>query len=316
MKRLLIAIFVFLAAVNCTNAQFNFITAFEGLEKAKETAISDGIADPVLVIVNWANFVIPMGPLTLVGELKTEGEDIGKATLWVYTFVDSNDITKISHVGVGNFMGAFAGHKLDYNMGPDFDYSYSNPIELTEKNDSPKMVSLLVQDPIYTEYFNSITIDPNRYSLTLSICSLNTPYQTIEANEKYWIFTTVDNENETSNLLCSIKYDILSLNIDGCSVVSDNPAIKCQTYNNSSIIEAKNIDISISPNPASENINIYIPVEYENSISNIELFDINGNLLDNINSYNYNAANLPNGTYYICFTINNCKYYRAFIIAN
>ena len=313
MKKLLSIILIFFIAANFAKAEANFITAYEGLATAKETAINKGITEPILTSVNWSN-TIYIGTLPIKSILKTEGDDIGKATQWIYTFVDAKDANKILHIIVDNNNGTYTGLQIDNNMGPAFDYAYTNPIELNEKNNSPKMVEQLVQDPIYIDYLNNITNDPDRYWNFLMICSLNTPYQILESNTNYWIFGIVDHEMKTPELVCSVKLNVLSLNFDGCSAVNSS-IVNCIKYGGSSI-EAKNIDISISPNPASENINIYIPAEYENSISNIELFDINGNLLDNINSYNYNAANLPNGTYYICFTINNCKYYRAFIIAN
>ncbi|MBQ6269770.1 MAG: T9SS type A sorting domain-containing protein [Bacteroidetes bacterium] len=314
MKKLLSIVLIFFIAANFAKAEANFITAYEGLATAKETVISKGIKYPRLISVDWSNSII-IGITNIKSVLKTEGKDIGKATEWIYTFVDATETTnKIIYILVSKNNGTISGLQIDKDMGPQFGYDYKNSIELNEKNDSPKMVEQLVQDPIYIDYLNDITNDPVRYWNYLTIRSLYAPYKNLESNTNYWAFGIIDYEMKAPELLCSVKVNLLSLNFDGCSAVNSS-IVNCVTYGGSSI-EAKNIDISISPNPASENINIYIPVEYENSISNIELFDINGNLLDNINSYNYNAANLPNGTYYICFTINNCKYYRAFIIAN
>ncbi len=71
-----------------------------------------------------------------------------------------------------------------------------------------------------------------------------------------------------------------------------------------------NIDINIYPNPTSDIINI----ESGENISNIELYNLSGELLSKQNSLTIDAANLANGTYFIKMQIDGKSIYKQFIV--
>ncbi len=300
-------IVLFLFLLNYASAQFGFFTAYEGFSKAKELAENNGIETPVLTNVSWSNFTIPMGTLKLEGEMKFTDSEIGKANLWIYNFVDANDNSKCTLIGVGKFMNIFSGMQISPDILPYLDYSTNNQIILTENNDSPVFITKLLQNSTYIEYINKkVYNNVEKYIISVSILAINNETEIMEQNQNYWLFLANDTtEKENIDLFCAIKLD---------EVETGN--INCQQIVGS-ITTLSNININLLPNPVSENLNVIIPIEFENNLSNIELFDVNGNLLNtyNVNTRNYNIAHLLNGNYYLCFTINNCKYYRSFIVS-
>jgi hypothetical protein len=82
-----------------------------------------------------------------------------------------------------------------------------------------------------------------------------------------------------------------------------------------SIDEENTTIINIYPNPTSKLINFDVPIDQV--LNNLELFDINGNLLckfnTDITTLDLSAYNT--GEYYLCFTLNNTKYYRSIILS-
>ncbi len=71
-----------------------------------------------------------------------------------------------------------------------------------------------------------------------------------------------------------------------------------------------NIDINIYPNPTSDIINI----ESKESISNIELYNLSGELLSKQNGLTIDAANLSNGTYFIKMQVGEKSIYKQFVV--
>ncbi len=70
------------------------------------------------------------------------------------------------------------------------------------------------------------------------------------------------------------------------------------------------INIKIFPNPTSDIINI----ESDENISNIELYNLSGELLSKVNGLTIDATNLPTGAYFIKMEVGEKSIYRQFIV--
>ncbi|MBR3090877.1 MAG: T9SS type A sorting domain-containing protein [Bacteroidetes bacterium] len=242
-----------------------------------------------------------------------EGEDIGKSNFWIYYINYKEDDYNTFLVGLCAYiygMPIVQVTPLDEETMEAGDFpSAQKFINLTEENDSPVFIKKLVETSNFVESIPELYDTPRSAGLVFSYISaedlkIEFPFQ----DAPYWQASSnnlVENIEKTCILLAD--ENIINNDVQCFEAVYEDE--------NESILE-NNVDISIYPNPVVENINITIPEELKNNVTSIQLFDANGSLLDNINTYNYNVSNLANGTYYICFTINNCKYYRAFIVAN
>ncbi len=71
-----------------------------------------------------------------------------------------------------------------------------------------------------------------------------------------------------------------------------------------------NIDINIYPNPTSDIVNI----ESAESISNIELYNLSGELLSKQNGLTIDATDLANGTYFIKMQVGEKSIYKQFVV--
>ena len=310
MKRILLLFSLFAILFSRSESVFADYTAYEGyqLVLAQMEAEKYDLAKVNLVTI----LTTPNVPLNLGNgqkfyiKMSFEGEDIGKSNYWMYYINYKDKDLDDYYYGILIYVYGKPIVQITQVKPNKLDNVF---IELTEEIDSPIFVKKLVETTAFVDNMQEIEVgDENRTNALLFTHLHPDNYSTSIPDKEadYWIATLVDKIEKTeSNCLLLADENII------------NNTIECfEINNNEEGILENNVDISIYPNPVVENINIAVPEELKNNVSSIQLFDVNGSLLDNINTYNYNVSNLANGTYYICFTINNCKYYRAFIVAN
>ena len=323
MKKLLIffslLVILFSRSESVFAAYEGYVSAYEGYQLVLAQMESEfyDIANVKLVdVISVLNgsLDLGMGEETFDLEMAFEGDALGKSNYWIYTInyrEDEEDNYMLAGciVMFGQPFISITPIEEDEEEGINEAQRFLN---LTPESDSPIFVKKLVETTNFIEEIPAKDDETRASYIAFSYIELEDVPAGIQIQEDipYWAVGINDETADTDKVCILLADDNIANNEIECfeMIYTD------EDDENESILENNNIDIAVYPNPAIENINITIPSEYAANVSSIQLFDVNGSLLDNINTYNYNAANLANGTYYICFTINNCKYYRSFII--
>jgi len=296
LKFVLVAI-TFLIATTETNSQpsFNFFSMKEGVVVASQPnselifaasgwyAISDKPdVDP--------NEEFPLGVIF-------EGEDIGKATTWMFLFRRKND----AHIYGYCFWKPNVIEGYLWITGTSYDFSTAPSLDDFEIIDSDVFVTKLMQS---SEYLN------NKNSLSDSA----SPEEIMVGGSSSFLKDRYNFEKEGVYWLSSI-YDVASQKRYNCYMpYSADGEISCEIIDLSSINSDDFIQIEIFPNPAEEEI--YWTISDDVILSSIELFDIEGKLISNYNPSitNIEVSELHSGKYFLCFTVNNKKKYVPLII--
>ncbi len=310
MKKTFLILMIFVLSANLSLAQmFGNFTAYEGLEKAKETAVSKGTTNPILIGIGWMNLTQPMGPIgTLVGEIKLEGDDVGKANLWIYNFKSGGEEQQIISIGVArmNAMNDFYGMVLPEAY---FDSYPGGEINLNNENDSPIFVKKLISTTNFSDKVLKNDEETQEIVFLLQAFNIGDVIESgleLSPEVTYWIACIHDNESEYENNMhcCYIKLSDLTTGgiiCEGTSTVLENT-------------ESEDINIILAPNPASAELNINLLSDIQ--IDCIELFSVSGILIDKFESTarKLDISKLYAGSYYICFTSGMKKYYHSFVI--
>ena len=262
-------------------AQIQFFTMKEGLQDAINAA---GISNPLLVNAFTSNAIeitLPMGLGSFTGEIIYEGENIGKANVWGYTFVSANNPDVISQIGAIKI--SFFGIVTD-------------PIDLSQLIDSDEFVKKLIENQLHADMQNACVGD-NCLSV-VGVGAITSEYLCMQAEEISWIRIV---ENFTGQRFC-------------CKTpFNDASLLSCEDYSSISEI-ANEISISIFPNPATNTVTINNPDGF--NVSAITIYDLQGNRVAEFSPFSseLDISNLLSGNYYICFTVGNRKIYRSVVV--
>lgn len=309
MKKKVLFLLFFVLSTSISSAQlFEIFTAYEGLDKARETAKSKGITSPVLIGVGWMNIKQSMGAAgVLVGEIKLEGNDIGKANLWIYNFKSNDEAKPVLSIGVAKMtiMGSFYGMVLP---GSYFESSLEQEVVLTKETDSPVFIEKLTSS---TDFINKIPEDTGNEEDDESIVSFLLQAVTAE-----------DIIDSRLNLTPEVPYwialtsDMYADEIDYCYIELSELKTGNIICNHISSIDAKEevFEISLAPNPATTRLNIIAPSDL--NITSIELFNIKGASLGTFaaSTRDIDVSGLPIGNYYLCVSSETKKYYTSFVV--
>jgi len=210
----IITLFTVSTAYSQMSQVLGFFTMRQGIEKAKQTAIDNfGMTNPQLVnsfTLNNEMINVPMiGSFQI--EFIYEGEDIGKANAWLYSFVEAGNINFTGQIGVlqvipmgGLFMGMPLGNPIDFGY---VDISYANPIDLEQLIDSDEFMQRLSETSLHSE-MQDICFDPNTCISIIGVGAVATAYNCLQPEEIVWlrIVETADKE-----FCCKTPYNDASL---------------------------------------------------------------------------------------------------------
>jgi hypothetical protein len=275
-----------------------FITMKEGYESALELAKKFDDIKFIGAFTSNKEVKLPMGGIAAKGEIVFEGEDIGKSDFWSYIFYDTVTKTGIEIVSVkvipmgGAIMSVEAGifikdflHKietsgrLDINKTSNSDLFIKDVIDNKNLEIPENLTDCLGDNPTPSQYPLTITIGITNILPEYSNISGNTWY--------YW-------------LDCSYFHET-------CHSPYNNIKVECSDYEN--IIENDLLEISIIPNPATDEIII----KTDENIDKIDVFSIDGELIDSFTSNSINVSNYAAEMYFIKFYVNNRVIVKTFI---
>jgi hypothetical protein len=237
-----------------------------------------------------------------------EGENIGKANIWLYHFADEDDATNQIHLLAT--VKTEDGFSVYLNVDGYGSYVYyphiqKIPIDLNNFEDSDVFVKNFVGTTTYNdnklEMLNENEFAPYWIGIASSY-SYIPEIDCFQEDKHLWIayaITGITTNGSIEGFCCSSPY-------------SNVEELSCQDFH-VSIEESPIFFINVFPNPASTNLFV------ENldglDITNIEIFDVSGNLVSVFASGStvIDISDLSIGSYFICFTVGNKKVYRSFI---
>ncbi len=295
-RSLMIAAMAFAVVISTSVASaqdvFQFFTAKEGLDSVKSTARELLLPDPdagevELMAILWKD--IPAmnisGAGLWVSEMKYDAGDVGKANMWMYAFRDKDNYERVMLLMLGK-------------VGDTSWIVVPNPMQLTgieftidenEIVDSDVFVSNLM---LTSNFVNSLAkLEPNKSNHTIGLTTV-----VIGQEKLYWISAIAAADQ---NYYCFAE-------------PNTGTPIECLPKTN--IVDDFRVAVNISPNPANNLVSIELPDDIR--VSNLELFDINGNLVRTFDAEqrNLNLSAYSSGKYYLCFTANSRKYYHPIIL--
>jgi len=279
------------------NVKAQFLEPFlmkEGLQLTKMAA-ADELTKPVLVAVLSMDNVSEDGvPFSL--EMIYEGADIGKSNNWFFIFTEEGDTTQAVVFVMLKMLGI---PFIDQGSPDDYNFvSFSNPIDESQLIDSDEFVASLMNNPD----FNRATGD------TMAAIGVFTMKSTSYApcfsdTESRWYYASGIENNSAFGIevlyCCFAPYfDVSETECENYVSIEESPAA---------------LSINIFPNPVSDYLLISNSDDLQ--ITNIEIFDISGNLISVFSSDSVvlDVSGLPSGSYFVCFTVSNRKVYRSFI---
>ena len=269
----------------------------EGLEVAKGVVT---IPNPKLVNILTFNgdfFTQALGNLKV--EFIFEGNNIGKANMWAYTFVDANDVNTSSLiVAIKTILApTIVAFPLDTNFGDLANFSFTETLDLDKLVNSDEFAKKLIEDSFYSKMKNACLENCN---YIIGVASVeNETNNCLQAQKISW-FIILERISTKARFCCEAAYNDVSV-------------LSCEEYGG--IVEKPNeIPINIFPTPTNNVVTINNPNEL--LISDITIYDLLGNKIAEIapDATEINVSDLLAGNYFICFTVGNKKLYRSLII--
>ena len=288
------------------NAEYFLLS--EGIEaeteKAKEIL---GIDNPVLIAaLYWEHSGDPVKlwdeetqtTVTYSGNLLFEGDDIGKANVWLYHFMNLSGVGPIAVIKTEEGLTAYRYAAWGWNNF--YPYVQEIPIDLDNFEDSDVFVRKFVETEHYKDNKEAMSMSSDSTGYyTIGITSpVNYCFQPDTTLWGAYVLTDLT-EAYYRGFCCTAQYN----NVDELSCADFYVGIE----------ESFASSINIFPIPAS--IHLFVENFEELNIISIEIFDVSGILVSEFasDSVVIDISNLSAGSYFICFTINNKKVYRPFV---
>lgn len=164
---------------------------------------------------------------------------------------------------------------------------------------------------------NYITEDSLDYSYSNVGCNYVFTAPLIDDVKYYWSFGdgSIDSGRVVNHIFLIEKLFKVKLRVVGKGTTCLTSKTNTKSINVSCFVGINNeeiVDINIYPIPSNKVINF----SANKQIENIEVYDLQGRIIESFNTQQHSFENYASGVYLIRMTINNKQYYRKIIIEN
>lgn len=164
---------------------------------------------------------------------------------------------------------------------------------------------------------NYITEDSLDYSYNNVGCNYVFTAPLIDDVKYYWNFGdgSIDSGRVVNHIFLIEKMFKVQLRVEGKGATCLTSKTTTESINVSCFVGINNeeiVDINIYPIPSNNKINF----SANKQIENIEVYDLQGRIIETFNTPQHSFENYASGVYMIKMTINNKQYYRKIVIEN
>jgi hypothetical protein len=298
MKKIFLILFLafFIGTIN-TNAQlFKESKVSECYAKAKTFANENGYTNPELFAIGAMS-----GSYTLSGIPVTLKIDIAKGTSTVWVFAIRSAAKKDSTLYCGvvktiNPLDPLMALRVPLNQLPNLNVDITSTLTPYNWMDSDKIYGFLSKNQSFINYMAANAKD------TVTTMILGLVVMDIPVTGAYW---GSNFSSKKANLNCLTN-----------AVSGETTCLVIPT----SVNEDLGIGVSVYPNPATEYLNITLPVEYQSADSKLTLSDYSGNEVRVLQAPKFgessniilNLNEFSNGSYFLRYTSSKGNFVKSF----